>query len=163
MYKPLALIPLVVATLALASSAGAVSPDRGTFDASIHFTFPAGTACAFPVQVDIDGVASFRIYDNPPKNIQRYEQHGTVTANGETLLVDNHYVVTSEPTEAYPNGIFRQRGASVHITVPGGGVVLLDAGLLVTTYPDGNVLVEHGQHPFELSGDVGDLCAALSL
>ena len=69
MYKLFAFIPMAIATLTLASTAGATSPVRGTFDASIHFTFPAGTACAFAVQVDIDGVASFAIYDNPPKNI----------------------------------------------------------------------------------------------
>jgi hypothetical protein len=162
MRRLLALGSIAALALSLAATAAADGPERGTFAASIHVVFPAGTACGFPVQIDVDGIARFSIYDNPPKNIQHYEQDGTVTANGKSLLVSNHFTVTSEPTESYPNGIFRQRGASVHVYVPGGGVILLDAGYLVTTYPDGTVLVEHGQHPFEVDGDVGELCAALA-
>jgi hypothetical protein len=41
-------------------------------------------------------------------------------------------------------------------------MVLLDAGYLVTLFPDGEVVVAHGQFPFEVGGDVSSVCAALA-
>ena len=58
--------------------------------------------------------------------------------------------------------MFTQRGAPFHILVPDGGIVLLDAGYLVTLFPSGTVVVSHGQFPFEVDGDVSALCAALA-
>ena len=66
----------------------------------------------------------------------------------------------SSPEEE--QGVFTQRGAAVRVYAPGNGVVLLDAGYLVTLYPDGTVVVVNGQFPFEVDGDVSSLCAALS-
>jgi hypothetical protein len=114
--------------------------------------------------VDIDGTGSFAIYDNPPRNIQHYEQQGTITANGKTLLVNDHWNVTTTPpsSPAEEQGVFTQRGAAFHIQAPGGGMVLLDAGYLATLFPSGDVVVAHGQFPFEVDGDVSSVCAALA-
>jgi hypothetical protein len=160
--------PLIVAVLAgalsLVASADATAPLRGTFPISIHYTLPAGTACAFDVQVDIDGTGTFAVYDDPPKNIQHYDEQGTITANGNTLLVNDHFNVTTTPptTPEEEQGVFTQRGATVHVSTPGEGIVLLDAGYLVTLYPDGSVVVAHGQFPFEVDGDISSLCGALA-
>ena len=149
-----AAVALVCVTAAMADA-----PLRSTFPIGVHATFPAGTLCAFAVSVDIDGTGSFAIYDNPRRNIQHYEQQGTITANGKTLLVNEHWNVTTTPEE---QGVFTQRGAAFHIQAPGGGMVLLDAGYLVTLFPSGEVVVAHGQFPFEVSGDVSSICAALT-
>ena len=110
----------------------------------LRATFPAGTFCGFDVSVDIDGTGTFAIYDDPPRNIQHYEQQGTITANGRTLLVNDHWNVTTTPpsSPAEEQGVFTQRGAAFHIQAPGSGMVLLDAGYLVTLFPDGAVVVD---------------------
>jgi len=150
--------------LVFVTAAPADAPLRGTFPIGLHATFPAGTFCGFEVSVDIDGTGSFAIYDNPPRNIQHYEQQGTVNANGKTLLVNDHWNVTTTPpsSPAEEQGVFTQRGAAFHILAPGSGMVLLDAGYLVTLFPDGKVVVAHGQFPFEVDGDVSAVCAALT-
>ena len=155
---------ILVAALALASSVSADQPLTGTFPIGLHATFPAGTFCSFAVRVDLDGTGTFSIFDNPPRNIQHYEQQGTITANGKTLLVNDHWNVTTTPPSnpSEELGAFTQRGAPFHILVPGGGTVLLDAGYLVTLFPSGTVVVSHGQFPFEVDGDVSALCAALA-
>lgn len=152
------------AALVFVSAAVATAPLRGTFPIGLHATFPAGTFCGFDVSVDIDGTGTFAIYDDPPRNIQHYEQQGTITANGRTLLVNDHWNVTTTPpsSPAEEQGVFTQRGASFHIQAPGSGMVLLDAGYLVTLFPDGAVVVAHGQFPFEVGGDVSSVCAALT-
>jgi hypothetical protein len=162
--RTLLIAGVLAGALSLAALAGATAPLRGTFPISIHYILPAGTACAFDVQVDIDGTGTFAVYDDPPKNIQHYDEQGTITANGNTLLVDDHFNVTTTPPTSpdEEQGVFTQRGAAVHVTGHGVGMVLLDAGYLVTLYPDGSVVVAHGQFPFEVDGDVSSLCAALA-
>jgi hypothetical protein len=99
-----------------------------------------------------------------PRNLQHYEQQGTISANGKTLLVNDHWNVTTTPPTSPDEelGIFTQRGATFHILAPGSGIVLLDAGYLVTLFPSGDVVVAHGQFPLEVSGDVSSVCAALT-
>lgn len=162
--KLAAIAVAVAAALALATTATADAPLRGTFPIGLHATFPAGTFCGFAVRVDIDGTGSFAIYDNPPRNIQHYDEQGTITANGKTLLVNDHWNVTTTPptSPAEEQGVFTQRGAAFHIQAPGSGIVLLDAGYLVTLFPDGHIVVDHGQFPFEVDGDVSAVCDALA-
>ena len=87
-----------------------------------------------------------------------------ITANGKTLLVSDHWNVTTTPptSAAEEQGVFTQRGASFHVQAPGSGIVEIDAGYLVTLFPSGNVVVSHGQFPFEVDGDVSAVCAALT-
>jgi hypothetical protein len=158
------IVAAVAGALSLVASAGATAPLRGEFPIAIHYTLPAGTACSFDVHVDINGTGTFAVYDQPPKNIQHYDEQGTITANGNTLLVNDHFNVTTTPPTGpeEEQGVFTQRGAAVHVTAPGQGMVLLDAGYLVTLYPDGTVVVAYGQFPFEVDGDVSSLCQALA-
>jgi hypothetical protein len=153
------------AALVFAAAAGADAPERGTFPIGLHATIPAGAFCNFDVRIDTEGTGTFAIYDNPVRNIQHYEEQGTITANGKTLIVNSHWNVTSTPPTSPDEelGVFTQRGAALHIQAPGGGIVLLDAGYLVTLFPDGKIVVSHGQFPFEVSGDVSQLCAALAV
>jgi hypothetical protein len=164
MSKILGIVATVAAALVVVGTAAADQPLTGTFPVDLHATFPAGTFCSFPVRVDLDGIGRFSIHDNPLMNMQHYEQHGTVTANGITLLADNHWNVTTTPPTSPERelGVFTQRGAPFHILAPGGGIVLLDAGYLVTLFPSGTVVVSHGQFPFEVDGDVSAVCAALT-
>ncbi len=154
----------LAAVLAFATTAAADAPERGTFPIGLHASFPPGSFCSFEVRVDIDGTGRFAIYDNPLMNIQHYEEQGAITANGKTLLVNNHWNVTTTPptSPADEQGVFTQRGAAFHIQSPGSGMVLLDAGYLVTLFPDGKVVASHGQFPFEVNGDVSSVCAALA-
>jgi hypothetical protein len=162
-HRVAVLAGLALTGVALVGSAGAAGPERGTFPIGLHATLPAGVFCGFDVRVDIDGTGSFAIYDDPPKNIQHYEEQGTITANGHVLVVNDHWNVTTTPPTSpdEEQGVFTQRGASFHVQAPGGGIVELDAGYLVTLYPDGRVVVAHGQFPFEVDGDVSPVCAAL--
>jgi hypothetical protein len=164
MTKLLGIAAVLLAALAFVGSAGAGQPVTGTFPIGLHATFPADTFCSFDVRLDLDGTGSFSIFDNPPRNIQHYEEQGTITANGKTLLVNNHWNVTTTPpsSPAEELGVFTQRGAPFHIQAPGEGIVLLDAGYLVTLFPSGTVVVSHGQFPFEVEGDVSSVCAALA-
>jgi hypothetical protein len=164
MTKLLGVAAALTAALAFTASAAADQPLTGTFPIGLHATFPAGTFCSFAIRIDLDGTGRFSVFDNPPRNIQHYEQQGTITANGKTLLVDNHWNVTTTPPSnpSEELGVFTQRGAAFHILVPGGGIVLLDAGYLVTLFPSGTVVVSHGQFPFEVGGDVSAVCAALA-
>jgi hypothetical protein len=164
MTKLLSVAASLLGALAFVGVASADQPLTGTFPIPLHATFPAGTFCGFDVRVELDGTGRFSIYDNPPRNIQHYEQRGTVTANGMTLLANNHWNVTTTPpsSPAEELGVFTQRGAPFHIQAPGAGMVLLDAGYLVTLFPSGTVVVSHGQFPFEVEGDVSAVCAALA-
>ena len=150
------------AALVFVSAAVATAPLRGTFPIGLHATFPAGTFCGFDVSVDIDGTGTFAIYDDP-RNIQHAEQRKH-HANDRTLLVNDHWNVTTTPpsSPAEEQGVFTQRGAAFHIQAPGSGMVLLDAGYLVTLFPDGALVVAHGRFPFEVGGDVSSVCAALT-
>jgi hypothetical protein len=131
MTKFLGVAAVLAAALAFASSASADQPLTGTVVLGMHTTFPAGTLCSFDVRVDLDGTGSFSIFDNPPRNIQHYQESGTVTANGKTLLVNDHWNVTTTPPSnpSEELGVLTQHGAELHILVPGGGIVLLDAGI----------------------------------
>ena len=155
---------ILAVALAFIGSAAADQPETGTFPIGFHATLPAGTFCGFAVRVDLDGTGRFSIFDNPLRNVQHYEEQGTITANGKTLLDNDHWNVTSAPPTSpeEEQGVFTQRGAAFHLQAPGAGIVLLDAGYLVTLFPDGRVVVAHGQFPFEVNGDVSAICAALA-
>ena len=53
-------------------------------------------------------------------------------------------------------GTFAVRGLTTRVLLPGGGVVLIDAGYLVWRYPDGFVFVAHGNHQLEIEGDLAE-------
>jgi hypothetical protein len=141
MTKLLGVAAALTAALAFTASAAADQPLTGTFPIGLHATFPAGTFCSFDVRIDLDGTGSFSIFDNPPRNIRTTSSKARSPRMARLLLVNEHWNVTTTPPSnpSEELGVFTQRGAPFHILVPGGGIVLLDAGYLVTLFPSGTV------------------------
>jgi hypothetical protein len=53
-------------------------------------------------------------------------------------------------------------GLMTRVLVPGGGVVLFDAGYLVWRFLDGFIFVAHRNHEREIEGDLSESCAAVA-
>lgn len=115
--------------------------------------------CGFPITFHDSG--SYKIttfYDkagNPVKSIlTNYNDRfiETATANGKTLLANYPTVfITAFPSEAYV-----QLGLRANYTVPGTGLVALDAGR-VSFDASGEVVFEAGPHDL-LNGSVDAFC-----
>jgi hypothetical protein len=150
--------------LVLAASASADGPDVfGPFEYDAAFSF---SNCGFPVDVALHGTFTNRAFVNPLRNINYIREEGTATnaATGTTLLIRHMYTEIGRPPTSAEEGMgtFATRGLTTRVLLPGGGVVLLDAGYLLWRYPDGFVFVAHGNHQLEIQGDTTELCAALS-
>jgi hypothetical protein len=156
-------VTLVGATLAL-SSAGALAatpPDTGSFTIDDHFVVQPGdpASCSFPITIDLHGQGTYQVFFDDQGQPTGYLLHekwtGTLTANGRQLTEhaaqnDSGDFATNSSTTA----------GQIHDQLQLGGVVIHDVGLLRFD-ADGNVTFEAGPHQ-GLSGDVADLCAALS-
>ena len=116
--------------------------------------------CAFPIAFDESG--SFKVktfYDaegNPVRTVltnfkDRYT--ATATANGKTLSTNYPLAVIT-----YGEDLRLELGLRNAYTVPGAGVVLLDAGRVVIDLATDDVLFEAGQHQF-LEGDADAFCS----
>jgi hypothetical protein len=164
------LIRTFVAAVAAAAALVVVAPASadqpfifGPFEYDAAFTF---TNCGFPVDVALHGTFTNRIFISPERNINYIREEGTATnpANGATALIRHMYTEIGRPptNPEEGQGTFAVRGLTTRVLVPGGGVVLLDAGYLVWRFPDGFVFVAHGNHQLEIEGDFAELCAALA-
>jgi hypothetical protein len=153
------------ATVALSftASAAADQPDVFGIEYDANFSF---TNCGFPVDVALHGTFTNRSFFNPIRNINYIREEGTATnpATGTTLLIRHMYTELGRPPTSPEEGFgtFTVRGLTTRVLLPGGGVVLLDAGYLVWRFPDGFVFVAHGNHQLEIEGDFSELCAALA-
>jgi hypothetical protein len=58
------------------------------------------------------------------------------------------------------NGTTRVTGTPIHVTVPGEGNFVFDAGILITDQ-DGNTIFEGGPHPFGPTPDPTIFCSLL--
>jgi hypothetical protein len=157
----------VVATLAVAMFvAGPASANTvHRHVVSGHVKYVDRRTCDFPITVRASGtylVAKY--YDNSGLRYKKVvSAHGQFTlawtANGTTLTMPNqsfHLVITYDAAGKRQTTTYD--GPVYVFTVPGGGVVLLDAGRLVFDR-QGNILFEAGPHQ-SLHGDVGAFCAA---
>jgi hypothetical protein len=158
-----AAVGVVAAALLLASPAAADQPEIfGPISYHAEYSF---FACGFEADVSLDGTFENRIFDNPLRNINYIREVGTVTnpATGTTLQVKHSYTELGTPPTSPDQGLglFTDRGLVTHVVVPGGGVVLIDAGRLVWRYPDGLVFEANGNHQLKIEGDLSELCAAL--
>jgi hypothetical protein len=144
---------------------------RGTADTS--FSFPAEFTCgtgAGAFEVDENGTTHREFttfYDRAGNEIKRTLHiaplAGTFTnaATGKSVPESAHFTITR--TFATPGDtateLISTTGLFAKVVVPGSGIVLQDAGLVVND-PDGDILFEAGKHQFT-DGDVTALCAAL--
>jgi hypothetical protein len=149
------LVPaFVIAFVGALCVSAAAAPPQPVHEA---FTIPAGAACAFPVNVVLDGKA--KILDLPGGR-------ETLTAPGQKVTLSNaetgasvHYVITGvfhNRTLANGDVVTQATGRNV-LSDPIAGFVLTSGNFSYTTAPDGsNVEPLHG------NGTVTDICAALS-
>jgi hypothetical protein len=150
---------LLAVALVVAAPALAVPPTTEVVTIE-NFTFVDTALCGFPVTFTENG--TFKIttfYDdegNPVRTIlTNYNDRYTssATANGKTL-VTNYPLVVITPSE---DGTRIELGLRNAYHVPGGGVVLLDAGRVVLDLETGETVFEAGQHQF-LEGDAEAFC-----
>jgi hypothetical protein len=143
---------------ALAGTALAAKPTTEVFvvdnDTSVNTSL-----CGFPITFTQNG--SFKIityYDsagNPVKSIltnYKVRFTETATANGKTLLSNFPTVFITSA-----DGTTVEQGLRSAYTVPGAGLILLNAGRVVFD-PSGDVVFVAGQHQVR-EGDVGAFCA----
>jgi hypothetical protein len=154
---------IAAAALALAAPAAADQPDVfGPFSYTASYSF---WNCGFEVAVVLEGTFTNRGFVNPLRNINYIREVGTATnpATGATVEIRHMYTELVQPPAGPEEGqgTFTVRGLTTRVLLPGGGVVLIDAGYLVWRYPDGFVFVAHGNHELEIEGDFSELCAAL--
>jgi hypothetical protein len=155
--KRVLVLLMLVLPLALAAPVLAAPPTTEvvTEDASSVDT----ELCGFPITFHDSGTYKITtFYDkagNPVKSIltnfnDRFVE--TATANGKTLLANYPTVfITALPSEAYV-----QLGLRANYTVPGTGVVALDAGH-ISFDSSGEVLFEAGPHDL-LNGSADAFC-----
>jgi hypothetical protein len=102
-------------------------------------------------------------YWNKDGTLDRYHLHGEAADNmsnsvtGKTVSGRTEGYNFFEGVEDAP-GVWKHAGLMYHITVPGAGVVLVDAGLFYMV--DGQITYLKGNHQFNGGGYAG-LCAAL--
>jgi len=152
---------VLVALAVTALPASAAHPRPTTEVTTIdHETMVDSTLCGFPITFTQNG--NFKIttfYDdqgNPTKDIlsnynSRFTE--TATANGKSLVTNFPAVYIT----TYPSGAFVQVGLRAQYTVPGAGVVALDAGR-ISFSPTGDVLFEAGTHQIT-DGSAAAFCA----
>ncbi len=158
------LISSVLLSFAFAAPALAVPPTTEVTEVELgDFASVNTELCGFPIAFDESG--SFKVktfYDaegNPVRSIltnfnQRYS--ATATANGKTL--STNYPLTIHTSFVGGEEDLRlELGLRNAYTVPGAGVVLLDAGRVIIDQATGDVLFEAGQHQF-LEGDAEAFC-----
>lgn len=136
------------------------------FTATFHLS-GSTASCGFPVEFTIDGTAKGRGFEQGhTQNVVNYRFEWVVTGNGRTAFLHEAYTETFFPNHAFPDlPIVRsQHGLTWQIRVAGGGVVSLDAGLLVYLV-GGDIVIVHGPHPTELAGGlpaaIATICQAL--
>jgi len=156
--RTLLVIAVGLGALALAGTASATKPFRGTFDDTEVFVDPDVCAAA-PWGFDVNVQHEYGFFDvfsdkngNAVKVIAHVNYDATISANGKTILERDTWQTTF-----YPDGTSRQTGSTVHIKGPG-GIVVKDAGQVVFN-ADGSIAYVHGPH--EQLVDNVSFCPAL--
>jgi len=153
--------------VALAPPAGAVPPVRETI--TYEQAFLDDTSCdlyGFDPEVDLQvsfvGVLDVVQFFDRRGNLSRVHVHGsdvaTVTnpANGRTTTGRDHWL----EVDNVRRGEYTIVGLYYHLTFPGAGIVLHEAGT-ITFDSDGNVVHLAGPHDV-FEGDFSALCEALA-
>jgi hypothetical protein len=133
----------------------------------VDATFVDSDTCAFDIDVHVSGTFTITDYfDNSGFLFKSIFTEGpgepftfTETAKGTTLTMQMQSF--SEVLTYNPDGSVKSdtiRGILFKFTVPGGGIVFLDAGT-ARFDSEGNLVFEGGPHQ-ALHGDVAGFCAA---
>ncbi len=136
-------------------------PEMGTFP--IENSFVIDDECDFPVLVEFTGQGKFLVFfdrEGNPIRAQVHTRHdGTVTNldTGLTLRDPVHRTTFFD----FVKGTMTVVGLELGITVPGSGVVALEAGRAVFDLDTGKVLFVAGPHQF-LDEGFALVCEALS-
>lgn len=155
-----ALVAALVASLALAATAGAGKPQQFSF--SFEDSFVDTQSCSFPVEVSFVGTISGLEFFDKSGNLVRVQAKGkdvgTVTnpANGKTASGVDNWLETFDVA----SGEYAIRGLYFHLNFPGAGIVLLDAGH-IRFDANGDVIHLAGPHQ-AFQGDFAAMCAALA-
>jgi hypothetical protein len=164
MRRSLALLFATALALVVAASASAMKPSVETGPMA---GFTDTSLCGFPIDVSFSGSVRTTTY---------FSQDGVPTRQ---LQIFGHFVVTFTTSEASlttggpaptiltfdANGDLETVvivGLNAAITIPGQGVVLLDAGRVVLFDATGQLKPESGFHAVFGSGDAPKFCAALA-
>lgn len=155
------IIALIAVSLALApvTTVFAAEPDIQVFhDEGSVVAADCGTFLALE-DFEIDGrVTTFFDNDGNPVRVQVHVTYNGTLINsviGLTLRDPSHLTLMADLQE----GTTTHMGLAFAITVPGEGIVVLDAGKLVFD-AEGNVIFEGGSHDFLDEGETL-FCAAL--
>lgn len=146
---------ILLVAVALIGAFPAQAAASGSFHVKepFHFEWVDDWTCAgTEIAVVADGSDSVREWDG------RFMDHvmavATLTANGKT--------VTDNASATYlfseRRGTLQIAGTPYNIQVPGEGVILLDAGVVVFDAESGELVREAGPH-MRLHGDVSGLCS----
>ncbi len=158
-YFRMLLVPAVfLLTFMSVSTAFAAPPDFSTFHNEGSFTIDCGS---FTINEDYfqDGRVTdfFDKAGNPINELVKVDENRILTnlATGFTVKAPGHFSFTID----LQAGVIQQVGLVDRITIPGRGVVVLDAGKLIVD-ADGNVTFVGPHQGFTGGDDV--FCAALS-
>jgi hypothetical protein len=156
---------LAVALLALVPPASAqADPTPPTHNIVLIDRTFTDTTCPFPLTEHIEGQQVTTLFFNEEGQVERRLRQIIVSATltnpdtGTMIVAGVHQAVVFD--RDFTTGTLAQHGLRLVVTVPGMGVVLLDAGTFVTDAA-GNVVFEAGPHQL-LHGDVAEFCAAMS-
>jgi hypothetical protein len=134
----------------------------------VDVTYVESEVCSFDLRVHLEG---------PYKSVDYYNNSGflyktinTVGGGGPfTVTYTAHGTTLTQQNEAFSEVItynrdgsartYTRRGAYARFTVPGEGIVLLDAGVAMWSEPDEDLLFAGGPHQ-AANGDFEAFCAA---
>jgi hypothetical protein len=170
MSRVIKLLVLVMTTLvgvAMSAQPAAANVQVKTVN-EVDLTYVDSDVCAFDVTVHLDGFyKNVDYYDNSGflyKTIDTVGGGGpftvTYTANDTTLTQQSEAfsAVITYNTDGSAN-TYTQRGPFDTFTTPGGGIVLLDTGIVRFAEPEEIVLFAGGPHE-AVNGEFDEFCAA---
>jgi hypothetical protein len=143
----IALVPLV-----LTAPAAADTPTKTTVSSGPEIVV-IPDLCSFPVT--LTDVRTVRTITFANGDVQRHVRlDNTLSANGKTVTNDSIQVFVDAGLPSVRTII----GTFTRISVPGGGVLVLEAGRIVFDVATGAILFEAGPHEFTFHGDTAALC-----
>ena len=156
MFRLIALMSMLVATLGIVSVAAADPPTKDTFFSS--FSFDDTTTCP-SITIVQSNEERDTVSDFVDGSVQ-VQRHGvaTIEANGKTLISNFSARIFLDSTP-----IVKVVGTVYNIQVPGGGHVLLDAGdIVIDVSTNPPTLLHMGGPHQQFTGDVDAFCGYLT-